>query len=75
MRGRRTHHIPCSLLFCVSRMGFSNMHSIPAWRQRLQGGLSASVHFIFCLRQAFCQKKKEQSRAGEMSCNLDRPPR
>lgn len=44
--------IPCSLLFAVSRMGFSNMHSIPAWRHRLQGGLSASVHFIFCLRHA-----------------------
>ena len=48
-----THYSPCSLLLSVSRMGFSKTHSMPAFRHLLQGGLSASVHFIFCLRQAF----------------------
>jgi len=52
---QQTHSRPASPVRVASRDGFSNKHSRPVLRQRLQGGLSAPSHLIFCFLQAFCE--------------------
>ena len=51
---RRAYSKPASPVRLASRVGFSNTHSKPACRHRLQGGFSAPSQRIFCLRHAFC---------------------
>lgn len=48
------HSRPASPVSVASLDGFSKRHSRFVFRQRLQGGLSAPSHLIFCFLHAFC---------------------
>jgi hypothetical protein len=54
--GCSTHSKPASPVNVASLFGFSNRHSRDCCRHRLQGGLSAPSHRIFCFLQAFYRR-------------------
>lgn len=53
-RMEHPHSRPASPVSVASLDGFSKRHSRLVFRQRLQGGLSAPSHLIFCFLHAFC---------------------